>query len=145
MLSGKMMHGLIHPEMGHTFIPHNKEEDPFSGVCPYHGNCLEGLASGPSMMKRWHVDSAVDIPEDHKAWDLEAKYLGYAMANCTMSVSPQKIILGGGVILEFLNGYIKHKTILEDIDNYIVAPGLGNNSGVCGAIALAEQALKDAG
>ena len=157
MLSGKMMHGLIHPEMGHTFIPHNKEEDPFSGVCPYHGNCLEGLASGPAMMKRWNVDSAVDLPENHKAWDLEAKYLGYAMANCTMSISPQRIIIGGGVMqkagllakvqqktLEFLNGYIKHKTILEDIDNYLVAPGLEGNSGVCGAIALAEQALKDA-
>lgn len=157
IISGKMMHGLIHPEIGHITIPHNKEEDPFSGICPYHGNCLEGLASGSAMMKRWNVDSAVDIPEDHKAWDLEAKYLGYAMANCILSISPQKIIIGGGVMkkpgllpkvrqktLTVLNGFIKHKSILEDIDNYIVAPGLGDNSGVLGAIALAEEALKNA-
>ncbi len=155
MLSGRMMHGLIHPEMGHTFIPHDKERDPFPGVCPYHGDCLEGLASGPAIMARWGVASAVDIPEDHIAWDLEAEYLGYAMANCIKSVSPQKIIIGGGVMqkpgllakvrtktLEFLNGYIKHKTILENIDNYIVAPGLEGNSGVCGAFALAELKLK---
>ncbi|MCK4608796.1 MAG: ROK family protein [Gammaproteobacteria bacterium] len=154
ILYGKMMHGLIHPEMGHTFIPHDTVHDPFAGICPFHGDCLEGLASGPALMERWGVKSAVDLPDGHEAWDLEAKYLGYAMANCVMTISPQKIIIGGGVMqkkgllqmvrektLEFLNNYIKHDSILEDIDNYIVAPGLGHNSGVCGAFALAEQAL----
>ena len=154
VLAGKMMHGLIHPEAGHTFIPHDKECDPFKGVCPYHGDCLEGLATGPALMKRWGVKSAMDLPQDHPAWDLEATYLGYAMANCIETVSPQKIIIGGGVMkkagllskvqqktLKFLNGYIKHESILENIENYIVSPGLEENSGVCGAIALAEQAL----
>lgn len=155
-LSGKMMHGLIHPEMGHIFIPHDKIKDPFEGVCPFHKDCLEGLATGPAMMQRWGVESAADLPDSHEAWELEAEYLGYAMANCILSVSPQKIILGGGVMqkagliekvraktLDFLHGYVKHQKILEDIDNYIVAPGLGNDAGVLGAIALAEQALAE--
>ncbi len=154
VLAGKMIHGLIHPEMGHTFIPHDKELDPFKGVCPYHGDCLEGLATGPALMERWGVKSAMDLPQDHPAWDLEATYLGYAMANCIATVSPQKIIIGGGVMKKagllskiqqqtrkLLNGYIKHELILENIENYIVSPGLEENSGVCGAIALAEQAI----
>lgn len=153
ILSGRIVHDLLlHPEMGHTFIPHDKSKDPFPGVCPFHGDCLEGLATGPALEKRWGVKPATDLPPDHKAWDLEAEYLSYAMANCIMSISPQRIILGGGVMqmkqlfpkirkrtVELLNGYIKHPAILEDIDNYIVPTGLGNDSGVCGAIALAEE------
>ncbi|KPJ68048.1 MAG: fructokinase [Coxiella sp. DG_40] len=154
VLAGKTMHGLIHPEMGHIFVPHDKEVDPFKGVCPFHGDCLEGLANGPALMKRWGVKSAKDLPDNHPAWDLEATYLGYAMANCIVTISPQKIIIGGGVMkksgllskvqqktVKFLNGYIKHESILENIENYIVSPGLEENSGVCGAIALAELAL----
>lgn len=154
VLAGKMMHGLIHPEMGHIFVPHDKELDPFKGVCPFHSDCLEGLANGPALMERWGVKSAKDLPEDHPAWYLEATYLAYAMANCIVTISPQKIIIGGGVMKKagllskiqqqtqkLLNGYIKHELILENIENYIVSPGLEENSGVCGAIALAEQAL----
>jgi fructokinase len=149
---GKIVHGLIHPEVGHTFVPQDKEKDPFPGVCAYHHNCLEGLASGPSMKARWNVSSAMDLPFDHFAWDLEAEYLGYAMANCIFNTSPQRIIIGGGVmknknlyakvrakVQEYLNGFIKHKAILEDIDNFIVPPALGDDAGVLGAIALAEQ------
>jgi fructokinase len=152
MLSGQLIHGLIHPEMGHTYVPQDKAEDPFPGVCPYHKNCLEGLASGPAMMARWNVAAATDLPENHPAWDLEAKYLGYAMANCIMTVSPKRIIIGGGVMSkpglfekvraktkEFLNGYIVHWMILDNIENFIVPPALGNNAGVCGAFALAEH------
>jgi len=151
MLAGKMMHGLIHPEMGHTFVNHDRVKDPFPGVCPFHKDCLEGLASGPSMKARWGVKSATDLPADHPAWDLEADYLGHAMANCILTLSPKKIIIGGGVMFrtelyakirkktqELLNGYIQHRLILKDIDNYIVAPGLGSNAGVCGALAIAE-------
>jgi fructokinase len=156
MVNGKVIHGLIHPEMGHMFIPHDKKLDPFVGVCPFHGDCLEGLANGPAIQKRWQVESAADLPPEHEAWDLEAGYLATALANCTMVLSPQKIIIGGGVmqqqqllskirhkVVALLHGYIKHPTILHDIDNYIVAPGLGVNSGICGAIALAAKAFKN--
>jgi fructokinase len=153
MVSGKLVHGLLHPEMGHMFVPHERHQDDFDGVCPFHGDCLEGLASGPAMQKRWNVKTPSDLPIDHPAWDLEAHYLAYAFANCVLIVSPQKIILGGGVtkrkeifpkirdkVQKFLNGYIKHEKILTNIDTFIVEPGLGEQSGICGAIALAEQA-----
>jgi len=154
IISGELMHGLIHPEMGHIFIPHDLQQDNFAGVCPFHGDCLEGLATGPALHKRWNVKSAMDLPPDHPAWDLEAKYLGYAFANYILTLSPQKIIVGGGVmkrkelypkirakVKSLLNGYIKHEKILTNIDNYIVEPGLHENSGICGAMALAEKAL----
>jgi len=157
MVNGKLMHGLMHPEMGHIFIPHNKERDPFEGVCPFHGDCLEGLACGPAIMKRWNVKSALDLSDDHPAWALEADYLAAAIANWIEVLSPQKVIMGGGVMKQkhllskihpkvqaILNGYIKHPTILNDIENYIVAPGLGGQAGICGAIALAEQAYQEA-
>lgn len=153
ILSGKIISDLLlHPEMGHTFIMHDKIKDPFPGVCPYHGDCFEGLASGPAIEKRWNIKKATELPADHKAWDLEAEYIAYAMANCIMSLSPKKIILGGGVMqlqellpkirkktVALLNGYIQHPMILKDIDSYIVPPGLGNDSGICGAIAIAEE------
>ena len=155
MVSGKMIHGLIHPEMGHMHIPHDHKRDPFAGVCPFHGNCLEGLASGPAIMKRWKVDSVLDLPDNHEAWELEAGYLASALINCILMLSPQKIIIGGGVmkqpnllsrvhpkVVDLLSGYIKHDTILKNIDKYIVLPGLGLNSGICGAIALAEREFK---
>jgi len=153
MVSGNLIHGLVHPEMGHIFIPHDRTCDPFIGSCPFHGDCLEGLASGPALQKRWGIKSAFDLPIDHSGWDLEANYLAYAFANYTMLLSPQKIIAGGGVmnnpellhkirprVQNLLNGYVKHKKILKEIDHYIVAPKLGDNAGICGAIALAEKA-----
>jgi fructokinase len=154
MVSGKLMHGLVHPEMGHMFVPHDKTSDPFPGVCPYHGDCLEGLASGPALQKRWNIKTPSNLPPDHPAWELEAKYLALAFANCILTLSPQKIILGGGVtkqaqlypkiqekVVEFLHGYIKHEKILEQIDSYIVPPGLGDDAGILGALALAENRL----
>jgi len=156
MVSGKMIHGLMHPEMGHMRIPHDEQKDSFAGVCPFHGDCLEGLASGVAMMKRWGVNAALDLPSDHKAWDLEADYLAAALANCVLVLSPQKIIVGGGVmkqpgllskvhprVVALLNGYIKHPAILEHIEKYIVLPGLVDDAGICGAIALAEKEFKD--
>lgn len=153
MVSGKLVHGLIHPEMGHMFVPILPEDEKFQGVCPFHKTCLEGLASGPSMQKRWNIKSATDLPIDHPAWDLEAKYLAYAFANCVLILSPQKIIVGGGVmkrkelyakiriyLRDFLNGYIKHDKVTKDLDDFIVEPGLDDQSGILGAIALAEQA-----
>ena len=152
MFNGQLMHGLVHPEMGHIPIPHDRQRDPFAGVCPYHVDCLEGLATGPAMEKRWGT-RAENLPIDHPAWDLEAHYLALAMHTFVCMLSPQRIILGGGVgshpnILRrvrkqtqtTLNGYIHAAEINEHIDAFIVAPGLGDRAGVLGAIALAMAA-----
>ena len=151
LVNGKLLHGLIHPEMGHIFIPHDRERDPFPGSCPFHGDCFEGLANGPALLKRWG-QPAETLPPDHPAWEIEATYIAYALANYITSLSPQRIVLGGGVaqqtqmfplihqkVPEILNGYIHAPQILERIQEYIVPPGLGGRAGVLGAIALAEQ------
>ena len=150
LVNGKLMHGLIHPEMGHIRVPHDLQEDPFPGRCPYHGDCLEGLACGPAIEERWQKPGR-ELGEDHPAWDLEAKYLGYAVVNFICTLSPQRVILGGGVmdtpglhekvrghVHRLLNGYVDSPDLLERLDHYIVSPGLGNQSGVLGAIALAR-------
>jgi fructokinase len=152
MVAGRLMHGLVHPEMGHMRLPHDWEADPFPGLCPYHGDCLEGLANGPAMKARWG-QPAETLPPDHPAWALEAQYLALAVANLVCTLSPQRVILGGGVMqapgllslvrskVQFLlNGYVQAPEILEQIESYIVAPGLGNQAGVLGAVALAERA-----
>lgn len=151
-VEGKLLHGLIHPEMGHILIRHEWEKDPFEGACPFHGDCFEGLASGVAMEKRWRARSNA-LPPDHPAWDLEAGYIAQALANYALSFSPQRIIVGGGVgsvphllpkvqeqTRDLINGYIQSPVILEAIETFIVHPGLGNRSGVLGAMALAEQA-----
>jgi fructokinase len=148
VVNGSLLHGLVHPEMGHVRIPHDRADDPFEGSCPYHEDCLEGLATGPSIAKRWEQDPA-SLPEDHKAWELEARYLSYALANYICVLSPQRIIMGGGVMDQrhlfprirrtvptLLNEYIQADALLQGIDQYIVPPGLGNRSGVLGALAL---------
>lgn len=152
MIGGQMMHGLVHPEMGHVRVPHDWERDPFAGICPYHGDCLEGLASGPALAERWGV-SAETLPSDHPTWQLEADYIAHALANTICTLSPQRIILGGGVmsqthlfplirqrVQKLLNGYVQSPAILDQIDTYIVPPALGNQAGVLGAIALAMRA-----
>lgn len=152
MVNGGLVHGLMHPEMGHVFPPHDRTEDPFEGLCPYHGDCLEGLASGPAIERRWGA-RAETLPPGHPAWDLEAKYLAHGIVPQIFILSPQRVILGGGVmeqthlfpkvrrqVREILNGYIQARVLLEDMDNYIVPPGLGNRAGVLGAVALAQRA-----
>jgi fructokinase len=150
--NGRSLLGLLHPEMGHVLIPHNRERDPFLGVCPFHGDCFEGLASGPAIEKRLGLTGAV-VPEADPYWDIEADYIASAVVNYILVLSPKKIILGGGVmqreflfpkvrwrVRELLNGYVASKTLLENIGEYIVPPGLGHQSGSLGAIALARQA-----
>ena len=152
MVNGGLVHGLMHPEMGHVFPPHDRKEDPFEGLCPYHKGCLEGLASGPAIERRWGA-RAETLPPDHPAWDLEAKYLAHGIVPQIYILSPQRVILGGGVmeqthlfpkvrrhVGEILNGYIQARALLEDLDTYIVPPGLGNRAGVLGAVALAQRA-----
>jgi len=154
-VNGELIHGLIHPEMGHMRIPHDWEADPFPGVCPYHDDCLEGLATGPSIQERWG-QRGEKLPPEHSAWILEARYLAMGLANLVVTLSPQRIILGGGVmeqdhlfplvrrkIKEILNGYISAKEILDEIERFIVPPKLGAQAGVLGAIALAQQAAGD--
>jgi fructokinase len=150
IINGQPMHGLIHPEMGHIRIPHNYQVDPFSGCCPFHGDCLEGLASGKSMEKRWGKPPE-EIPPDHPAWELEATYLATGVVNFICTLSPQRIIIGGGImkkpnllpmvrnkVKELLNNYVRSPEIAERINSYIVPPALGDLSGVLGAIALAQ-------
>ncbi|MCB9132427.1 MAG: ROK family protein [Anaerolineales bacterium] len=152
MLGGNLMHGLIHPEMGHMRLPHDWDADPFPGICPYHGDCLEGMAAGPAIQARWG-QPAQTLPDDHPAWPLQARYLALALANLICTLSPQRIILGGGVmnvpqlfplvrreVQDLLNGYVQAPEILDQIDCYIVPPGLASRAGVLGALALAEAA-----
>ncbi|MGE5223361.1 MAG: ROK family protein [Omnitrophica WOR_2 bacterium] len=150
MVNGSLVHGLVHTEMGHIGIPHDLVKDPFPGACPYHGDCFEGLASGPAIEKRWGQRGET-LTAGHPAWELEAGYLADALCNFIYTVSPERIILGGGVmeqphlftmlrrqVVQKLNGYIASPAILEDIDHYIVPPGLGKRAGVLGAIALGQ-------
>jgi fructokinase len=140
--------------MGHMSIPHDLAHDPFPGVCPYHGDCLEGLATGPALEARWG-ERGEDLPPDHPAWLLEANYLALAITNLVTILSPQRIILGGGVmeqeqlfplirtrLQEVLANYISAPEILEEVDQYIVPPELGSQAGVLGAIVLAQRATR---
>lgn len=154
VIEGKPVHGLIHPEMGHMLLrPDPRDRTPV-GFCPYHAGCAEGLASGPAMEKRWG-QKARNLPPEHEAWELEAGYLAQLCANAVFAVSPEKIILGGGVMQQkhlfplirektkaLLNGYICSEQILDHISSYITEPGLGTRSGAIGALLLARQAAE---
>lgn len=153
VVEGKLLHGLVHPEMGHMLLRPCKDDPAPHGFCPYHDGCLEGMANGPAIEKRWGV-SAKDLPEDHIAWDVEAEYLAQMCVNTALILSPKMIVLGGGVMhqmhlfpkirrrtQELLNGYVAHKAILENIDSYIVPPALGDNAGAAGSLLLALEAL----
>lgn len=151
LIDGKPVHGLLHPELGHIPLPHDWTADPYKGRCPYHGDCLEGMAAGPAIGERWGR-AAVELPPDHPAWELEAHYLARALQAFILTISPERIILGGGVmeqpqlfpmvrrkVVNYLNGYVQSPSILRDIDSYIVPPGLSNRAGVLGAFVQAQQ------
>lgn len=150
-VEGKLVHGLVHPEGGHVMIRRHSE-DSFEGLCPYHRDCLEGMASGPAIEKRWGVKGS-ELASDHKAWEMGAYYLAQAISGVILTLSPKKVILGGGVmhqkqlfplirkgVAHNLNGYVASPAILDDIDNYIVPPALGDNAGLYGALALGIEA-----
>lgn len=157
MAEGRLVHGLVHPEGGHVPVRRHPD-DAFEGVCPYHGaDCLEGVAAGPAIERRWGV-KAHELPASHPAWELEAYYLAQAVAAAILLLSPQKVIMGGGVmkqaqlfplirrnVQQLLNGYVQAEAVLERIDEYIVPPGLGDNAGLAGALALGIEALAQAG
>lgn len=153
-VEGKPLHGLLHPEMGHIPVKHDLIKDPFEGVCPFHGDCLEGLASGIAIEARWG-QRGNSLSPGHLAWELEADYIAQALASYSYILSPQRIIVGGGIgsvphllpkiqkrTRGYINGYIQSDIILKNIETYIVSPGLRNRSGILGAIALAEQTLQ---
>jgi fructokinase len=150
MAGGKLLHGLVHPEFGHMRIPHDRNADPFDGVCPYHGDCWEGLASGRAIEARWGRP-AESLDSDTAVWELEARYLALGLVSVMCVLSPERIVIGGGVayhdgllalvqrhVLTLMNGYLEASAVVDDIADYITLPGLGRQAGVLGAIALAE-------
>ena len=153
VVDGRVLHGLVHPEMGHLRIPRDRDRDPFPGTCPYHGDCLEGLASGPAMQARWGVPPE-RLPPDHPAWALEAEYLAQGLASIVAVLSPRRIAVGGGVagaaallprvrarLVTLLGAYVRAPALGDGIERYVVAPALGADAGVLGGLALARQAL----
>ena len=153
MTNGKMLHGMLHPEAGHVkMVP--RSGDTYKGKCPYHGTCFEGMAAGPAIEERWGA-KAVQLADREEVWDLESYYIAQALMGIVLTLSPQKIILGGGVMhqkqlfsmirekmLKELNGYIQAKE-LADIDNYIVPASLNDDQGIMGCIKLAMNSLEE--
>lgn len=148
---GQTLKGLSHSEMGHIKVRRHPD-DTYSGTCPYHGDCLEGIAAGPSLERRWGKKGH-ELADDQKVWKMEAYYLAQALTSYIYILSPERIIMGGGVmkqeqlfplirknVLEMLNGYVSSPYLTEkEIDQYIVPPGLTDEAGVKGALYLAMQ------
>ena len=148
--NGRLLHGLLHPEFGHVRVPHDRVRDAFAGSCPFHGDCLEGLASGEAMRRRWGQRSE-DL-NDPAVWELEAEYLAHAVMNLTYTLSPERIIIGGGVAkraglmsqvraraFDLAAGYPATSALTYNraaMDEYVVSPSLGDYSGITGAIEL---------
>lgn len=153
LIGGRPVHGLLHPEMGHMLVARQPGDEAFEGVCRFHGGaCIEGLASGPAVVARWGSKLG-ELPAEHPAWALQAGYLGRFAANIALVVSPQRIVLGGGVMhpalfegvrevaRASLNGYIARAALGDAIEDYLVPPALGGRAGVLGALALAMGSL----
>ncbi len=156
MSSGRLVHGLVHPEIGHMQIPHDISRDPFAGSCPFHGDCFEGLAAGSAIERRWGKPGE-ELGDRSEVWELEAEYLALGVVNVICVVSPKRVILGGGVmkqpsllplvrvrVRELLAGYVSAPELSDGLDSYIVAPALGDRAGVLGAIELARLAAQQA-
>lgn len=150
MAGGNLLHGLLHPEFGHVRIPHDAGADPFPGVCPYHGDCWEGLASGRAIEARWGRPPE-ELVDNDEVWELEARYVALGLVCVICVLSPQRIVIGGGVgtaggllprvrpqVVALMNGYLNTVAVGDGIADYITPPALGSRSGILGAIALAE-------
>jgi fructokinase len=143
LIRGEPIHGITHPEMGHVLIPHDRIADPFPGCCPYHGDCLEGLASGPALESRWGV-KAEELPRDHPAWGLEARYLALGLVNLVCTLSPHRVLLGGGVMHNLDLFPMIREELRRLLRGYapvpeIVPPESGDDAGVLGALILAQR------
>ncbi|UYZ21775.1 ROK family protein [Mesobacillus jeotgali] len=150
VVQGRLLQGLSHPEMGHILVRRHPE-DHYKGKCPYHSDCLEGLAAGPSIEERWGAKGIKLVGRD-EVWEMEGYYIAQALMQYILILSPKKIILGGGVmnqkqvfsyiqkyLQEFLNDYVA----LPELSDYIVSPGLGDNAGIIGSLLLAKNALEE--
>lgn len=158
LVGGQLAHGLVHPEMGHLLVPREPDDAAFRGACPFHGaRCWEGVASGPALERRWGR-RAETLPREHPAWELEARYIASALATLVLVLSPERLILGGGVmqaehllprvrrhLLATLGGYVQAEALLSRIEDYVVAPRLGQRAGIAGALALAQRAAGQPG
>jgi fructokinase len=149
LVDGRPVHGLVHPEMGHVRVPHDRTRDPFDGTCPHHGDCWEGLASAPALAARWGREAEA-LPDDHPAWELEAHYLALGLTSVVLVLSPERIVLGGGVMTRMqlypavrrelaalIGGYLRTPALGAGIEAYVVPPALGDRAGVLGALAIA--------
>ena len=152
-VGGKLLHGMLHPEAGHMLIAKNSH-DPGKSVCPYHDSCFEGLAAGPSIEARWGK-KAYDLVDNQIVWELESEYIAKGLVNTILTLSPQRIILGGGVmhqeqlfpmirtkVVALLNEYYSTKELM-DMDTYIVPASLNDNQGIMGAIRLGQLAWEE--
>jgi fructokinase len=155
LIGGQPRHGLVHPEVGHIRLPreHDRDRGSFAGSCPVHGDCWEGLASGPALEARWGM-APDELPDDHEAWMLQAEYVALGILSIVLVFSPERVIVGGGVmehaglldmvrrrVVELVGGYLPTPLLGDEIESYLVVPALGDRAGVLGAIALAEGAL----
>lgn len=151
-IEGKLLHGMLHPEAGHVLITKRKS-DTYKGKCPYHKNCLEGLAAGPAIEGRFGK-KAVELADVKEVWDLEADYIAQALTGYILTLSPEMLILGGGVmhqeqlfplirqkVTEYLGGYVNTEE-LKDMDHYIVPASLNDDQGIMGCLELARRELE---
>lgn len=147
MANGRLIHGAMHPELGH-FLPQKHAQDNFAGVCPFHGACLEGLASGPAIAARWGIPGE-KLADNHPAWELEAYYLAQVSAMLAMTLSTRRILLGGSVgmrpeivrktrkiLSTVLAGYLSWLESPEAVESFLMNPLLGSQAGILGAAAL---------
>jgi fructokinase len=154
LVNGVPLGGAMHPEMGHQAVLRDLAQDDFAGSCPYHGACWEGLASAPSLIARWGRPP-VELPDDHIGWDIEAQHLAHGLANLVYILSPERIILGGGImrraglhervrskLAAFVNDYVPLPPAGPELDAFVCAPGLGTMAGPLGAVALGEAAYR---
>lgn len=146
--NGQILNSKYHPEIGHIFMKRHPQ-DTFTGACPYHHDCLEGLACGPAIEKRWQTSAKV-LPIEHIGWEIEAYYLAQCIMNLTLSIAPEIIIIGGGVMHKehlypllrstystLMNDYV----VAGDVNSYIVPPQLGDNAGIVGCLLSAKEQL----
>ncbi|HEO8420203.1 ROK family protein [Niallia sp. FSL W8-0635] len=153
-VNGELLQGLTHPEMGHILVRRHSE-DTYKGRCPYHADCLEGLAAGPAIEERWG-EKAIHLSAKENVWEMEGYYIAQALMQYILILSPKKIILGGGVmnqehvlthvyrhLSELLNGYVSYPEVQDKMNEYIVRPGLGDNAGITGGLLLAEKVLEE--
>ncbi len=152
VIDRKTVSGLMHPEMGHILIKRHPE-DKYEGTCPYHKDCLEGLAAGPAIEKRFGKPGA-ELNDNEKVWELESYYLAQGLMNYVLTMSPEKIIMGGGVmhheglhqqvhqqLIKLLNDYVGAEELFKD--NYVCPPKLGDNAGIIGCAMVGLQEMQE--